>query len=157
MLIRKANIGDINQIVPIMIQIAQMHYDNRPDIFKLKTKSEIEHDLKEILKDKEKNILISVNESKVLGILIYKIKQVKEHANLKESMTIWIEELGVSKENRRQGIGKMLMSELKKITKDIDCQRIELNCWEFNEDAIEFYKSQDLTTQRRIMEIQVGE
>ena len=35
-----------------------------------------------------------------------------------------------------------------KISKKLNCDRIELNCWSFNEGAIEFYKSQNMKIQR---------
>lgn len=63
---------------------------------------------------------------------------------------------GVRKSERRRGIGKSLISQTIKIAKDLSCKRVELNCWEFNEDAIQFYQKQNMKTQRRIMEIEIG-
>ena len=38
------------------------------------------------------------------------------------------------------------------IAKKKDCKRIELNCWNFNEKAIKFYKKFGMKEQRIIME-----
>lgn len=157
MIIRKAKIEDINGIAVIMFQVSQIHYDNRSDIFKMKNEEEIREEIKEMILNKEKDLLIVEKHSKIVGVLIYRIKHIKKHMNIKDSKIIWIEELGVSEEYRRQGIGRILMKELKKIAKKANCQRIELNCWEFNKNAIEFYENQGMKAQRRIMEIDLDE
>ena len=36
MIIRNAKINDINQIIPLMLQVSEMHYSERKDIFKEK-------------------------------------------------------------------------------------------------------------------------
>lgn len=157
MIVREAKKEDINQIVPISMQVAQLHFDKRPNMFKMKNKEETEKDIKEIFEDKEKNILVCVDNSKIVGVLIYKIKRIKNHEDLKDAATIWIDALGVSEECRRKGVGKQLMDEVIKIAQKEAYERVELNCWEFNADAIKFYESQNMVTQRRIMEIEIKE
>lgn len=41
-----------------------------------------------------------------------------------------------------------MMKEMEKVAEKLNCDRIELNCWSFNEGAIEFYKSQGMKIQR---------
>lgn len=36
MIIRNTKINDINQIIPLMLQVSEMHYSERKDIFKEK-------------------------------------------------------------------------------------------------------------------------
>lgn len=111
----------------------------------------------ESINDIDKKIIIATdNTSKIYGLLICKIKEVKGHINLKDTKTLWIEELGVDKNYRKRGIGKQLLKEAEKIAEELDCKRIELNCWNFNKDAINFYKSIGMNTQRKIMEKEIG-
>ena len=42
-----------------------------------------------------------------------------------------------------------------KIAKIKKCNFVELNCWNFNKNAIEFYEKCEMKTQRNIMEIKV--
>ena len=44
----------------------------------------------------------------------------------------------------------------KEIAKENNCVRIELNCWEQNENALNFYKKLGLKTQKRVMEININ-
>lgn len=157
MKIKKAEIKDIEQMVSILEQISKLHYENRPSIFKEKSKAEIEKMAVDLINDIDKKIIITTdNKSKIYGLLVYKIKKVKEHINLKDSKILWVKELGVDEKYRKRGIGKKLLEEAEKIAKELKCKRIELNCWNFNKDAIKFYKSIGMNTQRKIMEKEIG-
>ncbi len=151
--IKLAKKENLKQIINILEQISRMHYENRPDIFKDKNKNQIEKDTIEILNDKNKTVLIATDSSSIVyGVLIYKVKEVKNHINLKDTKILWVDELGVDERYRGKGIGKRLMEEALMIAKKKDCKRIELNCWNFNEKAIKFYKKFGMKEQRIIME-----
>ena len=61
------------------------------------------------IKDKDKKFIIAIDDtSKIYGLLICKIKEVTGHINLKDTRTLWIEELGVDEKYRKRGIGKQL-------------------------------------------------
>lgn len=47
------------------------------------------------------------------------------------------------------------MEEVKKQAKENNYNKIELNCWEFNESAMKFYERIGLKTQRRIMGLEL--
>lgn len=64
-----------------------------------------------------------------------------------------INELGVDKNFQRQEIAKELLSNIKEEAKQRGINRIELNVWEFNKDAIEFYEKMGFTTYRRYIEL----
>lgn len=156
MQIREAKIKDIEQIVIILEQISKIHYEKRPDIFKKKSKNEIRKNTIEMLKDKKRKIIVAADDTlKIYGLIIYNIKEVKEHINLRDSKVLWIEELGVDESYRKNGIGKMLMKKVEEDAKILDCKRIELNCWDFNNNAISFYERFGMRTQRRIMEKEI--
>lgn len=156
MKIREAKIEDIEQIVIILEQISKIHYEKRPDIFKKKSKNEIRKNAIEMLKDKKRKIIVAVDDTlKIYGLIIYNIKEVKKHINLRDFKVLWIEELGVDESYRKNGIGKMLMKKVEEDAKILDCKRIELNCWDFNNNAISFYERFGMRTQRRIMEKEI--
>lgn len=154
MIIRNAKINDINQMIPLMFQVAQMHYYKRKDIFKEKGVEEIKLELKDRLENNE-NILVAEENNSIVGVIIFKIKVVKEHVNLIDRKVMWIDELVVDKNLRGKGIGKRLFDEAKKYAKNNECDDIELNCWNFNENALKFYEKCGMTTQRKIMELKL--
>ena len=154
MIIRNAKINDINQIIPLMLQVSEMHYSERKDIFKEKNIEQIKSELKERFENNE-SILVVEENKKIIGVLIYKIKEIKKHINLKDRNVLWIDELVVDEKNRGNGTGKVLFKEVMKIAKIKKCNFVELNCWNFNENAIKFYEKCEMKTQRNIMEIKV--
>jgi GNAT superfamily N-acetyltransferase len=54
---------------------------------------------------------------------------------------IYLEDLFVMEEYRGKGYGKMLLTKLARVAKERDCGRLEWAVLDWNEPAIEFYKS----------------
>ena len=150
--IRNAQIEDINKISELMLQVAKIHSNARKDIFKEKSIEEIKIEVNNRINNKE-NILVAEENNNIYGVIINKIKEVKEHINLKDRTILWIDELVVDEKVRKMGIGKKLFSEVKRIAKEENYDAVELNCWNFNERAIQFYERCGMNIQRLIMEI----
>ncbi len=150
--IRNAQIEDVNKISELMLQVAKIHSNARKDIFKEKSIEEIKTEFNNRINNKE-NILVAEENNNIYGVVVYKIKEVKEHINLKDRTTLYIDELVVDEKVRKMGIGKNLFSEVKKIAKEKNYDAVELNCWKFNESAIQFYEKCGMNIQRLIMEI----
>ncbi|MBY0384479.1 GNAT family N-acetyltransferase [bacterium] len=55
--------------------------------------------------------------------------------------TLFLEDLFVIPEARGSGLGKLAMLELAKIARDTDCVRFEWQVLDWNQPAIDFYKS----------------
>jgi GNAT superfamily N-acetyltransferase len=53
---------------------------------------------------------------------------------------IWLEDLYVSPEHRRGGIGGILLSHLARLTLQRGCTRLEWNALDWNEPALDFYR-----------------
>ena len=152
--IRNAQIEDINKISELMLQVAKIHSNARKDIFRDKSIEEIKIEVNNRINNKE-NILVAEENNKIYGVIIYKIKEVKEYINIKDRTILWIDELIVDEKVRKKGIGKNLFSEVKRIAKERNYDAVELNCWDFNERAILFYERCGMNVQRLIMEIKL--
>ena len=150
--VRNAQIEDVNKISELMLQVAKIHSNARKDIFKEKSIEEIKTEFNNRINNKE-NILVAEENNNIYGVVVYKIKEVKEHINLKDRTTLYIDELVVDEKARKMGIGKNLFSEVKRIAKEKNYDAVELNCWNFNESAIQFYEKCGMNIQRLIMEI----
>lgn len=153
--IRNAQIDDVNRVSELMLQVAKIHSSARRDIFKEKNIEEIKNEVNNRMNNKE-NILIAEENNSIFGVIIYKIKEVREHINLKDRTVLWIDELVVDENIRGKGIGKSLFLEVNKIAKENNCNDVELNCWNFNRQAIKFYEKCGMNTQRLIMEVKIN-
>ena len=103
----------------------------------------------------EAHEFIEEDKQVAVGVIICKVREINDHTNLKNIKVLWINEICVKQEYRRNGIGRSLIEKAKEIAKENNCLRLELNCWELNEKAMKFYENQGLTTQRRVMEINI--
>ena len=156
MKIRRATRIDTSQIIPLLDDAAKIHAKIRPDIFKNKTIEEIRNNLEEMMTLDDNNIILVAEDKQVIkGIIICKIRNIENHINLKNARVLWVNEICVNQKYRRTGIGSALIEKAKEIAKENNCVRLELNCWELNENAIKFYKNLGLTTQKRVMEIKI--
>ena len=154
MKIRQAKIEDKNDLIEILIQVQELHCKNRPDTFKKVTKQEVES---EVIEVEDRKMIVAANDKdKVCGLVIFRIKEVENHINLKNAKILYVGKIVVDKKCQRQGVGTLLIQEINKIARKLNCNRIELSCWSFNKEAIEFYKAQGMNIQRLNMEIEVG-
>ena len=64
-----------------------------------------------------------------------------------------VNEFGVDPAYRRRGVGKALIDRAKAWAKEQGFDRLELNMWEFNQDALAFYEAVGFRTYRRYLEI----
>ncbi len=75
MLIRKAEIGDVDRINALLYQVAQIHYNGRPDIFKNTTKKYSDEELIKIINTDTTPIFVAVDDTGYLlgyAFCIYK-------------------------------------------------------------------------------------
>ena len=157
MKIRQAKIEDKKELIEMLMQAQELHCRNRPDIFKKTTKKEVESEVIEVLESKERKMIVAVNDKEMAcGLVIFRIKEVENHVNLNNAKILYVEKIVVDKKCQRQGIGTLLMQEINKVARELNCNRIELSCWSFNKKAIEFYESCGMKVQRLNMEIEVG-
>lgn len=155
MKIENATTDDINEIAVIMKEIADIHINARPDVFKEKNIKDLVIDVKKSLESKKEWILIAKEYNIVKGILMCKLKTVENHPNLKGSKILWIDDIGVNSKFQKQGIGKILVDKAIELAKQNDCIRVDLNCWKLNENALQFYKKIGMLEQREILEFKI--
>jgi len=151
--VRRAVINDVPKIMPLLSSVAQLHGDNRKDIFRNPTLHYSESEIKNFIETGELNIFVSTGETnEITGVLLCKIRAQHNHNVLLDSKILWIEDTCVGESYRNKGYGKMLIEYAKGFAKDNGCSRMELNVWSFNKNAHDFYESQGLKEQRNIME-----
>ena len=144
MIIREAKKEDLNNnLLSLYIQGFRFHYNGRPDVFSNRTDGQLKDSLLEELT--KLNFLV-LEDDKIKGYVAYHIKD-------KHDKILWIDQLVIDENNRKQGYGKKLINKLQEIAKKEECKRIELDCWSFNQNAIDMYKHIGFDEQRVMLEI----
>ena len=72
---------------------------------------------------------------------------------MKERDFLDIDEFCVGEAFRRQGVASEMIDFIREFAKEKGFHRIELNMWEFNQDALAFYEAAGFQTFRRYMEM----
>ena len=145
--IREANIDDIEKgLLEVFIDGYRYHQKGRPDIFEDLSDEQLKEDLIKNFESLTTIVLTENNE--IVGYLSYRIKE--KHTNKLD-----VDQLVIAEKCRNKGYGKMLMNEAKNIAKKTNCDRIELNCWLFNENALAMYEHIGFERQRIIYEMKI--
>lgn len=144
-IIREAELEDLNNgLVDIFIEGYRYHQQGRPDIFVNVSDETLR---KELMNDFENlPILVIIYDDVIVGYLSYKIKE-------KHSKKLDVDQLVIKESHRGKGFGRKLMEEAKRIALKNNCDRIELNCWLFNENALAMYEHIGFNKQRTIYEM----
>ena len=151
-MIRFALEKDIEKIGDLLCQVDLVHHNGRPDIFKIGRKYS-DSELLELLKDKERPILVAVDENdKVMGYCFCIYQQYVDNSVLTDIKTLYIDDLCVDKDIRGKGIGKSLYYAALDMAKQNGCYNVTLNVWECNPTALQFYRSLGMNPQKTYME-----
>ena len=146
MKVRKAEQCDINNnLLSLYIEGFNMHYEKRKDIFSEKTADELKDNLIEMINNPDENVFVIDDNGKIIGYAATKFKD-------KATRAIWIDEIVIDINYQNKGYGKILIDEICKYAKQNKCVRVELNCWCFNSNAIEFYNKLGFIQQRIVYE-----
>ena len=152
-MIRKALEKDISKIEDLLSQVCLVHHNGRPDIFK-KGKKYSSEDLKEMLEDDMRPILVSTDKNdEVMGYCFCIFQQHINNSVLTDVKTLYIDDLCVDENLRGKHIGKELYEAAVKFAKENGCYNLTLNVWSCNSSALRFYESCGLVPQKIGMEL----
>ena len=152
-MIRRAIDKDIPKIIDLLMQVCLVHHDGRPDIFKVGTKYS-EEDLRVLLNDEQRPILVSVNENdEVMGYCFCIYQQYIENSILTDIKTLYIDDLCVDENLRGKHIGRELYNAAVQLARESGCYNLTLNVCSCNSVAFRFYQEMGLVPQKTYMEL----
>lgn len=152
--VRRAEEKDMERIHLLLSQVAMVHHIGRPDLFKKGTGKYTDEQLKEIIHDDQRPILVAADSTdKVLGYAFCIFRQNLNSNILTDIKTLYIDDLCVDETLRGQHIGKALYNAAVKYAKEHGCYNLTLNVWACNESAMKFYESCGLKPQKVGMEL----
>ncbi len=152
--IRMAQEQDIARMHELLRQVNLVHHKGRPDLFKYGTRKYTDEQLKQLLKDETKPILVAADDNdQVLGYAFCQFQQYVEHNIMTDVKTLYIDDLCVDETLRGQHIGKALYDAVLEFAKQHGCYNVTLNVWSCNESAMKFYQACGLKPQKVGMEV----
>ena len=151
--IRKAEKKDIPGILNLLVQVDMVHHNGRPDIFKPGFSKELQDHIRTIWNDPRQRIVVDERDGVLCGFAVLNHITRPENPFMRVRDYLDIDEFCVDKAYRRTGVGTELIDFVRTYAKESGFDRIELNMWEFNRDALLFYESVGFQTYRRYMEL----
>ena len=153
--VRFAHKGDILGINAIRKEVSMLHAEGRPDIFKAGFGAELENRLSEYISGADKRAVVFEQDGEIRGFAMLTFAERPESAYTLPRKFIHIEEFGTASKYRHMGIGKAMTDFIAEFGKMNGFPKIELDVWEFNEAAMQFYENMGYKVYRRFMELDI--
>ncbi len=151
--IRRATPADSDRINELLYQVAQIHNEGRPDIFKAATKKYSDSELVDIISNDTTPIFVAADDNDfVLGYAFCVCQETKNSRLLQDKKTLYIDDICVDCSARGKHIGSCLYEYVVDYAKSNGFDNITLNVWAFNESAYAFYKKCGMSELKIVME-----
>lgn len=155
MIVRFAKESELDRVNELRKQVNDIHVEGKPDVFKPGFGQELRDFVKVIWNDPEQEIVVAEDDGVICGFAVLHHIKKPENPFMKERDFIDIDEFCVDKDHRRKGAASEMVSFIKKFAREKGFKRIELNMWEFNQNALAFYEAAGFKTFRRYMEMMI--
>ncbi len=150
--VRRAEERDIPAITELLKQVNRVHYDGRPDLFKLATKY-TEDELRVILKNDRTPVFVCADgEDKVLGHGFCVLNRPENTNLMNDLLTLYIDDICVDASARGKHVGSAIYEHILGFAREKGCYNVTLNVWSCNPGAIKFYEKLGLVPYKIGME-----
>ena len=154
-MVRFAEEKDLDEINELRKQVNDIHVEGRPDVFKAGFGTEIRDFVKIIMNGENSDIIVAERNGMICGMVCVDYVNKPESPYSKARSFYHVQEIAVDEKYRRQGVAKELLEFMIEEAKKRKLGKIELEVWEFNDSAIEFYQAVGFRPTRRWMEYEV--
>ena len=151
--VRWARENELERVNELRMQVNALHVAGKPEVFKPGFPEELRNYIYAIHKDPEQFITVAVKDGTICGFAVLHHINRPENPFMKERDFLDIDEFCVDEAFRRQGIASEMIAFIREFAKGKGFHRIELNMWEFNQEALAFYEASGFQTFRRYMEM----
>ncbi len=151
--VRFAGEEDLGRVNVLRKQVNDLHVAGKPEVFRPGFCDALRDYIHEIRQDPRKRIVVAEEDGSICGFAVLNHITRPENPFMFERDFMDVDEFGVAEEHRRHGVASAMMGFIRKYTKEEGLNRLELNMWEFNRNALAFYEAAGFRTYRRYMEI----
>ena len=150
--VREAKRKDLPRVTELRAQLHELYGFGRPDFFQKPFGEELAKETASMQRGRQDLLLIFEEDGAIWGYLhaVFETDSASLYRDARSYCSV--RELCVDKSCRGQGIGTALMQALREQTIARGCPKIELQTWEFNAGALEFWQKQGFGTYLRCME-----
>ena len=153
-IVREAVAEDREKIRPLQKQIADLHRDGRPDLFREEARYFDEDSFVWRINEPTHSIFIAEDETgDVIGYAFAWVRYIRDHSSYLDRNEFYIDDICVLEDHQRCGVGRELFCACIEKARASDCRTVELGVFSFNKEAIAFYVSMGMTERIKRMEM----
>jgi ribosomal protein S18 acetylase RimI-like enzyme len=149
--IRTATESDFEGVSAVFLDELSFHADLLPDRFIIVDQTMTRQWFIEIVRNKEKDLILAQINDEVVGVLHIELRKSPELPFIVPRCYAYVSDLAVTRDYRFRGYGRTLMNTAIAWANERRAEAVELNVWELNKDAISFYDRLGFDTLRRRM------
>jgi len=151
--IRPAELADREKIRPLQKEIADLHHDGRPDLFRTEARYYTDEAFAEKLRNPDSFVYIAETSDEVIGYVFAGIMRYRGHPTYIDYDSFYIDDICVLEKYRGSGVGEALFRHCVEIAKGHGCHNLFLNVFSFNTGAVAFYERMGMHEMLRRMEL----
>jgi len=136
---------DFEAIIELKKQVHNFHSSIRPDFYKYSESPIEKTEFENILKNESYKVFVVELKNNICGYAITKVINFENNPLIVNHKRLFIDDICVDPNYRKMGIGKFILKNLETICKSSGYSYLDLNVWNFNTTAIEFYKKNGMT------------
>ena len=155
MTIRFAKPEELERVNVLRKQVNDLHVDGKPSVFKAGFPQELRDHVYTIFRDPRQKIVVCAQDGAICAFAVLNHITKPETPYMYVRNYLDIDEFCVDEAYRRMGIATEMIRFIRDYARSEGFDRIELNMWEFNQGALEFYESVGFSTYRRYMEMEL--
>ena len=153
--IRFAAKEDLENVNILRKQVNDLHTAGKPEIFKKGFSKELSDHIYTIFADPHQKIVVYEIDGAICSFAVINHITKPENPFMYVRDYLDIDEFCVDKAYRRRGLATEMIAFIRDYAKAEGFDRLELNMWEFNRDALDFYEAVGFNTYRRYMEMKL--
>jgi GNAT superfamily N-acetyltransferase len=151
-IIRKAKPQDYEALCELIDQVDALHRDHLPGIYRkpegpVRDKEEVAT----LLTDDNVGLFVAEMEGELAGYIHAFVRDTPPIPVFVPRRFIMIDSMAVKKNERRKGIGQALIAKVHQWAIEKEATSVELNVYEFNQEAIMFYEALGYEVVRHLM------
>lgn len=150
--IREVSQKDYRGICELFAEVDHLRHKNLPHVFQTADgPARTRKFLSNIIADKDSALFVAVKEHQIIGVILVLTRDITGSRVTLARRYAWIGDLVVKKGFRRFGVGRSLVEKAHDWSLGKGITQVELNVWEFNKEAIIFFKTLGYEAIRRTM------
>ncbi|MDO4866745.1 MAG: GNAT family N-acetyltransferase [Clostridia bacterium] len=151
--VRPARREELARVNELRRQVNDLHVEGRPRHFKPGFGPELQAHVYDQLESDRFDVLVALADGEIAGFATVQFVRRPEGPYTLPLDFYHVEEFGVDAAFRRRGVATALVEYMKRDARERGFNRLDLDVWAFNDDALAFYEAVGFQTYRRYMEL----